>query len=257
MRLGLSPKVRGELMTGLARRTKFLVIGTVSVLMASAALLCLPGPAAAAASRQHSKPKNVVLLKHVAYYTVNNGSTFCRYTTPQSSVPLVGTGTASQARNRFGNGHVILSISQATGYADDGFYESVGTLGDLVGYMIRAKAAFGSNLWLDTNTANDTGANGNFFSWSAGCLSSTDGDDYGLGPTSVRGPKGQVSKVSASSTFALTCNAVYQSVTLAQLQAGYCAGISPTTQAAVWIGITVGSGGSLTTKIRSGHTQAH
>jgi hypothetical protein len=242
-------------MTGVARRTKILVVGAAAVLMTSAVLLCLPGPAASATSGRHSKPKWILLLRHLAYYTVNNGSTFCRYSAPQSSVPLVGGGTASQARNRFGRGHVILSISRASGYADDGFYEPVGTLGHLAGYVIHAKKPFGSNLWLDTNTANDTSANGDFFSWSGSCLSSTDGDVYGLGPTSVISGKGQVSTVDDSSTFAMTCNAVYQSVSLAQLRSGYCAGIGSNTKAAVWIGITASSRGSLSTTIRRGHAQ--
>jgi hypothetical protein len=211
-------------------------------------------PPAGATSRIRP-PKPVVLLKSIAYYTVNNGSTFCRYTTPQSSVPLVGGGTASQSRNRAGRGFVALSIKGASGYADDGFYEPVGSLGHLVSYVIKANTAFGSNLWFDTNPANDTSSNGEFFSWSGNCLSGTDGDVYGLGPTSTASGKSQVEAVTGTSAFDLTCNNVYGPVTLTQLKAGYCSGIGSTTPVAVWVGITAGSGGTLSTKIVNGKTK--
>jgi hypothetical protein len=228
------------------------VVASMLVVAAAAALTAAP---AGAASGSHSS-KPPVILKDIAYYTVNNGSTFCRYTTPQTSVSLVGGGAASQSRNRHGKGPVTLSITGATGYADDGFYEPVGTLGDLEGYVVEAKAPFGSNLWLDTNTANDNSTNGDFFSWSGGCLSSLDGDSYGLGPTSTTQGKNQVETVTGSSSFALTCNSVYGSVTLTQLKSGYCSGISGATPVAVWIGITVGSGGSLSTKIVGGQVES-
>jgi hypothetical protein len=234
--------------------TNLVALGVVSMLVAGAAALVFCAPAGAA-PKSHA-PKPVSLLQNVAYYTVNNGSTFCRYTTPQSSVPLVGGGTASQARNHHGGGALTLSINDATGYADDGFYEPVGTLGDLASYVIKAKAPFESNLWFDTNTGNDNASNGDFFSWSGGCLSSDDGDTYGLGPTSTTSGSRQVELVTGSSTFALTCNSVYGSITLTQLKSGYCSGINAATPVALWVGIDVGSGGSLSTKIVRGQIVA-
>jgi hypothetical protein len=203
----------------------------------------------------------VNLLNSVAYYSVNNGApsppAFCRYTAPQASVALSGGGTASQARNHAGRGPATLTVNGASGYADDGFFEPLGTLGQLAQYRINAKGStFGSNLWLDTNTANDTSANGNFFTWSGDCLSSLDGDSYGLGPSSTGSGLVQSETVNGSSSFSLTCNAVYGPVTLAQLQGGFCAGITASTPVAIWIGITVGSGGSLSTKITSAKAKA-
>jgi hypothetical protein len=195
------------------------------------------------------------LLKNVAYYTVNNGSTFCRWATPQKSVALTPTGTASQRQS--GNG-VSLSITGATAYADNGFYVPLGTLSTLAGYTVLATgSSFSTNLWFDTSTANDTSANGNFFSWNGGspdCFSAYDGDISGLGQPSTATGTGQSVTVNDSSTFTLTCSGVYQTVTFAQLKAGFCSGISSATPVAVWIGITAARGGSLSTTITSATT---
>ena len=225
----------------------------VALLFGAGALVMPMMPAGATPRTPRAKP--VVMLKSIAYYTVNNGSTFCRYQTPQSSVAVVGGGTASQARNRAGKGFVTLSINGATGYADDGFYEGVGALGHLAGYVIKGRGSFGSNLWFDTNSANNTASNGDFFSWSGNCLSGTDGDVYGLGPSSAASGRSQVVTVTGSSDFDLTCNSVYEPVTLTQLQAGFCSGIGGTTPVAVWVGITAGSGGTLSAKIIKGNTK--
>lgn len=218
------------------------------------AALALSLAAASAASAATNS-----LLDNVGYYTVNNGSSFCRYVSP-TSVPA-GGGTASQARNS--DGTVSLSISGAGGYADDGFYEQVGKLGDLTGYTVKATGdSFGTNLWFDTNTGNDSLFNGTLFSWTqstcagGGDTYSAGGDTYSLGPSSMPGGGGQSLTVDSSSSFALTCNGSYQSVTLTQLQAGYCSGIDSNTPVAVWVGITAGSGQSLTTTITSAQIQA-
>jgi hypothetical protein len=194
------------------------------------------------------------LLKNVANYTINNGSSFCQYATPQASV-LAGGGTASQSRNAVGNGPVSLSITGATGYADNGFYEPLGTLGSLSGYTIAGSGSqFGTNLWLDTNTTNDTSATP-WFSWDGAtpnCLTTLGGDVSGLGPSSTNTASGAQSvTVNGSSTFALYCNGVYGPVTLANLKAGTCPEYSSNTQVAVWIGITAANGGTLSTRITS------
>lgn len=194
--------------------------------------------------------KSINLLKNVAYYTVNNNqSTFCRWAKPQASVALTPTGTASQKAG----GSVSLSITGATGYADNGFYEPLGTLGSLTGYTVAGSGSqFSTNLWFDTSTSNDTSTNGDFFSWSGGCLSGSGGDTSGLGPSSVATANGgQSVTVTSASTFNLTCSGTYGPVSLAQLSAGYCSGIDATTPVAVWVGITAASGGSLSTKITS------
>lgn len=196
---------------------------------------------------------NSNLLKSSAYYTVNNGSTFCRWATPQKSVALAGGGTASQKQT--GNSPVSLSITGATGYADNGFYVPLGTLGNLAGYTVLATgSSFSTNLWFDTNTANDINGNGNFFSWNGGspdCLSALGGDISGLGQPSTATATGQSVTVNDSSTFTLTCSGVYQTVTFAQLKADFCSEITSATPVAVWIGITAASGGSLSTTITS------
>jgi hypothetical protein len=237
---------------------RILTMGVTSAsLTVVAAWGLLAGPAMAAPTDN--------LLNNVSYYTVTNPTThpgsFCRYATP-STVSLSTGGTDSQARNPAGNGPAGLSIDGATTYTDDGFYAPAGTLGDLNGYTIHASGGFGDNLWFDTNTADDTSTNGSFFQWDGGspdCLTTLGGDDYGLGPasSSTGGDQSNVT-VNDSSSFFMTsrpggCGTYGYSVTLAQLKAGACPGISSSTPVAVWIGITAPSGGSLSATIDSAH----
>jgi hypothetical protein len=183
---------------------------------------------------------NSNLLKSTAYYVVNDGATWCRSHSPIASTNVVGGGTASQSRNGGGNGPLSLSITNAGGYADNGFYVPLGTLGSLVGYSFTSSgSAVGTNLYFGTT-------NGDFFVWTGNCLSGYGNTSVGLGPTGT----GTVT-VTGSSTFNLTCNGTYQTVTFAQLTAGFCSEIPSTTQVAVWIGITAASGGSLSTTITS------
>lgn len=197
------------------------------------------------------------LLRNVAYYTTGaTGTPFCRSTAP-TTVTLTAGGTASQARNHAGNGPVTLSITGAPTYATDGFYETVGTLGDLAGYSVHAHGTIGDNLWLDTNTTNDVTGNGPYFTWTGTCLTSLGGDKYGLGPSSTPTGHGQsVLTVTGSSTFFLIggcehTSTVTYTVTLGQLEDGYCTGIGPTTETALWLGITAPTGRTLSATITS------
>lgn len=190
------------------------------------------------------------LLQDVTYTTT--GSTgFCQTDAP-TSVEGAGGGTVSQSRNRAGNGPVGLSIASTGGYADDGFYKPVGTLGELSGYTVKGKgAAFGDNLWFDRDK------DGSYFTWDGdNCLSGLGGDAYGLGPASTpRDHDQQTLTVDGNSAFGIqngACGADYE-VTLDQLKAGHCAGIDASTPVAVWVGITAGSGGSLDTTITAAH----
>lgn len=221
------------------------------------AVTVLSGPAAAAG------PTSSNLLDNVASYTVTNPSAhpggFCRYPTP-STVSLATGGTDSQSRNQAGNGPVGLSIDGATTYTDDGSYAPAGTLGDLSGYTIRARGAFGDNLWFDSNTADDTSANGPWFEWSGGspdCLTTLGGDGYGLGPASTftGDDQSEVTVNDSSSFFMVTgpCGTFGFNVTLAQLKAGDCPGINSSTPVAVWIGITTPTGGSQSATIQTAH----
>ena len=229
-----------------------LTLGGASALLAlTAASGLLAGPAVAAGNP----------LDNVSYYTVTNtgGGGFCRSATP-STVSLATGGTDSQSRNGGGNGPVGLSINGATGYTDDGFYLPVGTLGNLGGYSIHGHGVFGDNLWFDSNTTNDTSANGPWFDWSGGspdCLTSLGGDGYGLGPssTSTGGNQSQVTVDDSSSFFMVTgpCGADGFNVTLAELKAGACPGINSNTPVALWIGITAPTGGSQSATIDSAH----
>lgn len=235
-----------------------LTVGRASALLAIAAGAgLLAGPAMAAPDSN--------VLKNVAYYTVTNPSSqpgdFCRYTAP-STVSLATGGTDSQSRNPAGNGPVGLSISGATTYTDNGFYAPVGTLGDLAGYSVHGRGAFGDNLWFDANTTDDTSTNGPWFDWSGGspdCLTSLGGDSYGLGPSSTSngGDQSEVT-VNDSSTFFMVggCGTQGFNVTLAQLKAGACPGIDSSTPVALWIGITAPAGGSQSATIDSAHLTA-
>lgn len=215
-----------------------------AVVLATALAMALPVMAGTASAAPASN-----LLRSVDYYTT--GPSFCRSSMPTSAT--VVTGAVSQSRNRAGDGPLGLSITGVASYATVGFYKDVGTLGGLAGYSVHAHGTFGDNLWLDTNTTNDSGMNGPFFTWTGTCLTATGGDSYGLGPSSTPTGGGQsVLTVNDTSTFFMAsgCNhsgtTEYQ-VTLGQLKSGYCTGITGTTQAAVWLGITAVPGTSGTT----------
>lgn len=181
------------------------------------------------------------LLDNIAYYTINDGTTFTRYSTPQSGV-AAGGGTDSQATAGVG-GPVSLSIEGSTSYTDNGFYIVLGKLGSFTGYTIQGTGdAFGDNLWFDLD--ND----GSFFVWSGNTFSGVGGDTYAAGP----GSSGGTVSVGQSTTFSpLNGSYTCGSDTLAQLQAGACSIINKDTLVALWVGDTASNGGSLSTTITS------
>lgn len=196
------------------------------------------------------------LLEDVTY-TVTGASGFCQSATPTTTPAADNVGTVSQSRDKKGHGPVDLSISGVDGYADDGFYKPVGTLGDLSGYTIKGQGdAFSTNLWFDTNATDD--ATTAYFAWSGDCLTGLGGDGYGLGPTSTpSGHDKQTLTVNDASTYFIiggcsTDAGTVSNVTLAQLKAGTCAGIDASTPVAAWIGSNTSSG-SLNTKITNAH----
>jgi hypothetical protein len=183
----------------------------------------------------------------VAYYTTTGAGVnttsgiptgFCRYATPQASVALGDqNGTASQVVNS--NGSVTLTLANVGTYGDTGFYVSLGKLGALQtagGYSITATGgSVGTNLYFDTN--ND----GQFATWNgAGCWNGLGGDLYGLGPSGT----GTVA-VNGSSTFFMNTPAS-GTIAFSALEGvtGGTTAISANTQVAVWVGITLGSGGN-------------
>ena len=100
-------------------------------------------------------PAGGASLSDIVYYTTtNSGNPFTRSLTPIVSGPIDDTVGAGPSVN--------LSITSATGYADNGFYMVLGTLGNLTnGYTITGSGSgFGTNLYFNTNpTGND------FFEW--------------------------------------------------------------------------------------------
>jgi hypothetical protein len=208
------------------------------------------GPASWVESGVPTSDGNILSSASI-YYTASTvtgttpGSTgFCQYSEPQPTVLLTGGGTASQSS---GSGGVGLSItSNGTTYADDGFYVPLGTLGSFTGYTITGTgSAFGTNLWFGG------------FTWNGGtpnCLDNQptgipSGSNYGLGPGSTAGSL----TVNSSSSFFMV-ESPGGTYTLAQLQAGDCAGITSSTPVWVWIGITSPDGSLLNTTITDAAT---
>jgi Tol biopolymer transport system component len=174
------------------------------------------------------------------YYTINNGSNpFTRSLTPITQT----SGNSSISQSLTSNGSIQLNISNATGYADCGFYLYAGPLQNLNTVTVQAAAGsspFGLNLWFDRD------GDGEYFNWNENSMSSLGNDAYILGPTSQNG----VLTVGSSTQFD-SLNPGGGNYTLAQLQSGAAPGINGNTPVAIWIGITTGSGGSLSSTISS------
>ncbi len=178
------------------------------------------------------------VASQVGYYTINDGMHFTRTSGPSSTA--TGNGTVSQTINT--DGSVNLTISNSPGYADDGFYLRVGTLGDFNGLQIATSAdsnPISVNIWFDVDN------NGEFFVWSGNVLSSLGNDAYILGPSSVQ----NVLSVNGNSNFT-SLNPGGGNYTLAQLKSGAVAGITSTTKIAIWVGIAT-NGGSLSATVNS------
>jgi hypothetical protein len=181
---------------------------------------------------------NPNLLTSIDYYTWTNPA----FVFSRSVTPIV-TGAVADS---YSGGDVNLSITDAVGYTDTGFYIVLGTLGSLHGYTINGTGnPFGTNLYLGTNS-------GEFFNWNDNVYTGVPGNTaYGLGP----GSSGGTITVNGSSLFGMqnaSCSGYsYGTTTLADLQAGDCTGITASTPVAIWVGLTLGSGGTGTTTITS------
>ncbi len=183
------------------------------------------------------------VLRSIAYYTVTPASgTWTRSTTPFTS-------DTPDLQSVSGSGAVTLTITSTSAYADNGFYMVLGTLGSLNGYAVQGTGSpFGDNLYFGYGTA----ASGDFFNWKGdGTFATAGNTEYGFGPTSLGGNV----VVNGSSSFFMnnagTCTSggTYD-YTLTQLKAGAC-GLTPSTPVALWVGDTLGSGGSASTTITS------
>ena len=168
------------------------------------------------------------LLGSIAYYTLTEPGGFTRYAAAQVAPPY-SQSSAGPA------GPVTLSIGDETGYADNGFYIPLGTLGDLKGYTIDGVGSqFGDNLYFGTNS-------GDFFLWDSGnVLTGYGATSYGLGPTSSGGSvtvtgSSQFFMISSTNT---SCPA--GTYTFADLAAA--CGFSTSTPVALWVGDTDASG---------------
>jgi hypothetical protein len=184
-----------------------------------------------------ANPTNPNLLGSVAYYVINQGgSPWVRSLIPFS------VGVASQSVS---SGNVTLSIASGTGYADNGFYMPLGTLGSLNGYTIQGTGSqFGTNLYFGYGTPPTLG----FFTWTSNTYAGFGSTVQGLGPTS----SGGTDTVNGSSKFYMvngSCSG--SSPTLTALKAGTCTGITASTPVAMWVGITSPSGAALSTTITS------
>ncbi|MGO9582703.1 MAG: hypothetical protein ACLP36_07840 [Acidimicrobiales bacterium] len=179
---------------------------------------------------------NPNLLSSIDYYVINQGGIpWTRSTTPFS------VGVASQSVS---SGSVSLSIASGTGYADNGFYLTLGTLGSLNGYTITGTgSSFGTNLYFGYGSGIGT----DFFTWSGNTYAGYGLTTDSLGPAS----SGGIDIVNGSSSFYIvngTCSG--DSETLTQLKGGAC-GMTSSTPVAMWVGITSPSGAPLSTTITS------
>src|ERR1039458_1401169 len=114
------------------------------------------------------------LLSSIAYYTINEGGN----PWTRSLMPF----TKGVASSSVSSGNVTLSIASGTGYADDGFYMVLGTLGTLNGYTITGTGSqFGTNLYFGYGSGTD------FFTWTGNTYAGYGSTIQGLGPTSASG----------------------------------------------------------------------
>lgn len=199
-----------------------------------AAALTLLGQTAAQGARlgPHPQPD---------YFTVNDGTSFHRFTEPTSGDLAPPPGTASQTVNR--NHSITLDITGAQHYADDGFYVVLGDLEDLHSLVVTAggvdvgPGVWAINLWFDSND------DGDFFFWagtqSHQVLWDVSGDQYGLGPNSSSG--GSLTVNDATTFYMQGLPNGGRSFTLGDLKDGDAASIDGDTLVAAWIGICCGS----------------
>lgn len=172
-------------------------------------------------------------MPDITNFTSNDGTTFARQNTPNES------GIASQTINA--DGSITVSVSDAAGNADSGFYLGTTTLGELSSFSVSSSSGdFGLNLWFDNAGLGD------FFQWdNRGQFTGAGGDTYGVSPGSANGSI----DVTADTSIHLAGSG--QDYTLAQLTAGddTADNITSDTPVAVWIGVDVTEGGSASATI--------
>ncbi len=193
------------------------VLAIFATLVASAFLLgryIAPTPAYA------SQP----LQSMIEYYTAYNPG-FVKSNTPFTS------GWSTQSKNA--DGSVTVNVN-APGYADSGFVIYYGKLSDLSDFVLNGTGdSFGLNIWFDKDGDNK------FFNWTGNTYNNVGGDSYILGPSSAGG----VLEITDPSQFTSMIPGG-GNYTLAQLKAGNASGIGLDTKIALWVGVTVGNGGT-------------
>lgn len=129
-----------------------------------------------------------------------------------------------------------MSINDAAGYADSGFYTTPMKLGDVKSVTVVGSDTFGVNIWLDASTANDSPTNGKFFTWDGnGNHFASYGGDEMLSDGPV--PNSGTLSITDSSTF--TSYLDNQPHTLAELKTLY-----PNKDITFWVGTTAMNGGT-------------
>jgi hypothetical protein len=193
-------------------------------------LLILPS---AAALISPAFASNSSLPGLITYYTANNGTSFFRSKTPFMS------GVATQSIGSHGS---VTVSANSSGYADSGFVIYDGRLGDINSVNVSGVGQqYSLNLWFDKD------GDGEYFNWSGNVLSGLGSDSYILGPGSdAEG----VLTIDDGSQFT-SLNPGGGNYTFADLKAGAAPGITADTHVAIWIGVTIGSGGNTTATINS------
>jgi hypothetical protein len=160
----------------------------------------------------------------VLYYAYTlNGATWTRSLAPATYT--VGGNVVSQTYNP-ADGSVTLTITNAPGGEDNGFYFYVGELRYL--NTIKVVAAPGSGPY-NANIYFDTSGDGQFFAWTGNVYANLGGDQYYIGPSAVGG----VLTIDDTSSFG--------GHTIAQYKAGV-GGVTGATRAAIYLGTSVSSG---------------
>jgi hypothetical protein len=163
-------------------------------------------------------------------YYANDGTNFVRSATPFN----FQTTDYTFSQVVLSNGGILTTLTPRTGgssYADLGLGFTFGKLGDITSIPITGSGSYTINIYLDANTAGDSGGNGPFFSWSGNTYTGEGGDIYGLGPTFTNS-----GTITTSDSFYLIPSGT--TYTIAQLQSGAVAGIDSNTIVGFWFGVT-------------------
>jgi hypothetical protein len=142
-----------------------------------------------------------------------------------------GGNVVSQAYNST-DGSVTLTITNAPGYQDNGFFFYVGELkyfNTLSVVATPGSGTYGANIYLDTS------GDGQFFAWTGNVYANLGGDQY----YSYNGPA-EVNGVLTIDSANPLCT--FGGHKLSDLKAGLVAGVTGATRAAIYIGSSLSSG---------------